>query len=136
MTVSSLIERLKILRTHQNTPEKSAGVFEKKGTVIGEIPPNTPNTPNTPEKVEVQTGSTESVPVTLIAPVAVPERVPVVETWRHHDKADQAHYWSCDQCRAVVVQRQPGNRCSDGKRLNDAYIDAAHREGRFIGYRQ
>lgn len=69
-------------------------------------------------------------------PAMEPEPAPApAQTWRQHDKADQAHYWACVQCRAVVVQRQPGDRCPEGQRLSDAYIEAATREGRFIGAR-
>ncbi len=141
MTVASLIERLKTAhRTPQNT-EKIQGVLAQNTAVsLGESHPRTPRTPRTPTKVDGQTKITEVIPFAPVwtAPVIGPEPVPtpLPETWRQHDKANQSHYWNCPQCKAVVVQRQPGDRCPEGQRLNDAYIEAATREGRFIGSRQ
>jgi rubredoxin len=77
----------------------------------------------------VQALMPKAMPPTVVA--AAPNPAPT-QTWRQHDKADQLHYWSCPQCLAVV-KTGTGKRCTTGQQLHDAYIEAATREGRFIG---
>ncbi|MBY0453420.1 MAG: hypothetical protein K2Q11_00865 [Burkholderiaceae bacterium] len=66
----------------------------------------------------------EAMPPAVVA-VPSPSAPALATTWREADKADQAHHWSCKQCRT-------GAKCLEGQRLSDAYIEAATRE-RFIG---
>lgn len=145
MTVASLIERLKQVPTHPNTPEKTPGVLVKNEAVRGENRQNTPNTPNTPEKAGGQSANQKlppswtapaplpdpGLPRLLSAVVASPSPPVPAQTWREADKADQLHYWNCAQCLAVV-KSGTGKRCTTGQQLHDAYIEAASRE-RFIG---
>lgn len=72
MTVASLIERLKQVPTHQNTPEKTPGVLVKNEAVRGENRQNTPNTPNTPEKAGGQSAN-QKLPPSWTAPAPLPD---------------------------------------------------------------
>lgn len=66
-------------------------------------------------------------PAKLSAP---PKRVPVTAAlaWPKANNADQAHFWACTECRT-------GNKCAEGQRLNDLYMEVALREGRLVATR-
>ncbi|GAB3367408.1 MULTISPECIES: hypothetical protein [Giesbergeria] len=70
-------------------------------------------------------------PVAPAMPSKAIPPAPAPTTWRDADKSDQAHYWDCPQCLAVVKTGM-GTRCTTGQQLHDTYIEVATRE-RFIG---
>lgn len=150
MTLASFIDYLKAIPVTEVTSEKADLLPEKQRHLIDSIGEDGPGNKVTEVTSKNNEGATEKREFSEFAPVwvapapapppqpvalPVPVTPPAPETWRQHDKADQAHYWACVQCKAVVVQRQPGDRCPEGQRLSDAYIEAATREGRFIGAR-
>lgn len=66
-------------------------------------------------------------PAKLSAP---PKQVPATAAlaWPKANNADQAHFWACTECRT-------GNKCAEGQRLNDLYMEVALREGRLVATR-